>query len=60
MSLTLTYLVVLATLLVTGSLAVRKFFMTNRSAGYVYISISWLILGVATAVFVLLVKIIGG
>ena len=60
MSYMITYLIVLAMVLVATNLAVRKFFLTNDSAGYVFMAINWVILGLAAALFVWVVKLIGG
>lgn len=60
MSAAIAYLVAFATLVVTWRLAVRRYFKTNESAGYVFIAIHWVLVGLAAALFVLLIKSLGG
>lgn len=60
MSFLFTYLIVLATAVVFAMASVRKFFLTNDAAGYVFVAINWALLLVATAMFALLIKLIEG
>ena len=58
MSFLLTFLIVLATAVVVVMVSVRKFFMTSDAAGYVFVAINWALLFAATALFVLLIKLV--
>ena len=60
MSFLLTFLIVLATSVALAMLSVRKFFLTNDAAGYVFVAINWGLLFIATAIFTLLIKLIEG
>lgn len=56
----LPHLIVIAMFLVTSYYATRRFFMTNKSAGYVFIAINWLLLALAAILFAVLVRMLGG
>ncbi len=51
------YLVVLTAMAVSGFLAVKKFFLTDSSAGYVFMALNWAILISATIAFVFLTQL---
>lgn len=59
MSFLLTFLIALATAAALAMVSVRKFFLTSDAAGYVFVAINWAVLFVATAIFALLIKLIG-
>lgn len=59
MSFFLTFLIVLATAAAVAMVSVRKFFMTNDAAGYVFVAINWALLFAAAALFALILRLIG-
>lgn len=56
MSFLLTFFVVLATMVAVAMFSVRKFFLTNGAAGYVFVAFNWSLLILASVVFALLIK----
>ncbi len=58
MSFVLTFLIVLATAVAFALVSVRRFFLTNDAAGYVFVAINWTLLFAATAIFTLLIKLL--
>ena len=58
MSFWLTFLIVLAAAVALAMVSVRKFFLTNDAAGYVFVAINWTLLLVATAIFALLLQLV--